>query len=134
MVNDGAVPDRSGAMALASHGVRDGDWLLPRFFRAAAVMGEMVVDLTRVRLGAGVSHIDAVAVMGQVTIRVPHNLRLECDGQPVLGSVETKRAVESVAMPDAPMIRITGRGFMGAIIIKVVDPNAKGWRARWKSR
>ncbi len=134
LVDERAVPDRAGAMAFMSHNARDGEWLLPRAFRAVAIMGEMTVDLCRVRLGAGVSEIEAIACLGQVTIRVPHNLRVECEGQPIAGGVYLKWQADSAALPDAPLVRIKGTGIMGSVVVKVVDPNARGWLARWRGR
>jgi hypothetical protein len=132
LVADAAIPMRAGAMAFMSQNTRDGEWLLPRFFRAVAVMGALELDLTRVRLGPGVSEIEAIAWMGEVNIRVPHNLRVACDGAVIMGGVYVKWKADSAALPDAPLIRITGSGGLGAVNVKIVDPNARGWMERWR--
>jgi predicted membrane protein len=101
-------------------------------------MGNVELDLTRARVGPGTSHIEVVAVIGSVTVLVPPELRVECEGDPLLGSFEVKRQVEGTAPPDAPLVHISGSAFMGSVEVKVIDPNAPGWfeklRARLTSR
>ncbi|MDQ4080075.1 MAG: cell wall-active antibiotics response protein [Gemmatimonadota bacterium] len=114
---------------------RHGDWILPRHYRALSVMGNLEVDLTRARLGAGTSQIEIVCIMGAVTVLVPPDIRLDCDAIPVVGNLEVQRNAESTTSPDAPLVQVIGTAFMGSIEVKVVDPNAPGWakrlRARW---
>ena len=121
------VPERRGAVAILSHTSRDGDWILPRLFRAVAFMGNVELDLTRALVAPGTSQIDIRAIMGSVTIVVPPDLRLDCTMDPVIGSAEVSRSVPSTMSPDAPMVRITGTAFLGSIEVKVVDPNAPSW-------
>ncbi len=124
------VPERRGVIACASHVRRDGDWILPRLFRAVAVAGNVEIDLTRVHVGAGTSLIEVKAIMGAVTIVVPPWLRVQCDGNSIVGGFEITRKAESTTAPDAPLIRVTGTAFMGAVDVRVVDPNARGWLDR----
>jgi len=49
--------------------------------------------------------------MGGVTALEPPELRIECDVDPVIGSFEVAREVESTRSPDAPLVRITGTAF-----------------------
>ena len=135
VVPDSLVPERRGTLAFVSSVARYGDWVLPRHYRALAVMGNLEIDLTRARMGAGTSHIEVMCIMGNVTVLVPPSIRLDCDAIPVVGSLEVRRDIEGTLSPDAPLVQITGTAFMGAIEVKVVDPNAPGWlerlRARW---
>ena len=135
VVADELVPNRRGTVAVLAHVKRDGDWTLPRLFRAFALWGNAEVDLTRAQIGAGTSHIEIKSIMGNVTVLVPPEIRIECDVDPVIGSFEVAREVESTRSPDAPLVRITGTAFMGAVEVKVIDPNAPSWfeklRARW---
>jgi hypothetical protein len=132
------IPQHRGAVSFLSHVKRGGDWILPRVFRAVAVMGNVELDLSCVRIGAGTSQIEILAVMGSVTILVPPDLRVECEGDPLVGSFEVKREIASASSPDAPLVRITGTAFMSSVEVKVVDPNAPGWferlRARWSKK
>src|SRR5919204_6908156 len=52
------VPERAGVVAFLGNQTRGGDWMLPRLFRAVAALGSVTIDLTRVRVGPGTSHIE----------------------------------------------------------------------------
>ena len=127
------VPERAGVAACFSKSVREGDWLLPRGFRAVALMGSVKLDLTRSAVAEGVSDIEIVCVMGSVEIIVPHQLRVECDGDQTVGSFEITHDSGSAPAADAPLLRIRGRVFMGSVDVKVVDPDAPGWFERLRS-
>lgn len=127
------APERAGVAACFSKAVREGDWLLPRGFRAVALMGSVKLDLTRSAVAEGVSDIEIMCVMGSVEIIVPHQLRVECDGDQTVGSFEITHDSGSAPAADAPLLRIRGRVFMGSVDVKVVDPNAPGWLERLRS-
>lgn len=127
------VPERSGIAACFSKSARDGDWLLPRAFRAVALVGSVRLDLTRAVVAEGTTEIEIVCVMGSVEIIVPHQLRVECDGDPTAGRFEITHDSGGMPAADAPLLRITGRSFMGSVGVKVVDPNAPGWFQRLRS-
>jgi hypothetical protein len=132
------VPEHRGSVAFLSTLRRDGDWILPRTFRVVAFLGNVELDLTRARLGAGVSEIELRSVLGSITILVPPDVRLECDGEPLIGSFEVQREARSSAAQDAPLIRISGQAILASVEIKVIDPTAPGWfeklRTRWAGR
>ncbi len=65
---------------------------------------------------------------------MPHNLRVQVEGHPVMGEFKLKSKVPSAALVDAPMIRVRGTAFMSGVIVKVVDPLALGWRDRMRQR
>jgi hypothetical protein len=124
------VPERQGMMTLMASQHREGDWVLPRLYRVFCCMGNATIDLTQVRLGAGESVIDVRCIMGEVKLIVPHNLRVECSGHPVLGEFILKRWSDSRAMPEAPVVRINGVSFMGSVTVRVIDPNEGKWARR----
>jgi hypothetical protein len=128
-----AVPQRSGVAACFSKSVREGDWLLPRAFRAVALIGSVRLDLTRSAVAEGTTQIEIVCVMGSVEVIVPHQLRVECDGDPTVGSFGITHDSGSVPAANAPLLRITGRAFMGSVGVKIVDPDAPGWLDRLRS-
>ena len=138
VVSEDLVPERRGTVAFFANVAREGGWTLPRNFRAMALAGNVELDLTRAQLGAGASEIELRAVMGSVTVLVPPDLRVECEGDAVLGSFEVKRDALSTTSTDAPLVRLSGTAVMGSIEVKIVDPNAPGWldrvRERWKKR
>jgi hypothetical protein len=127
------VPARSGIAACFSKSVREGDWLLPRAFRAVALVGSVRLDLTRSAVAEGTTEIEIMCVLGSVNIIVPHQLRVECTGDPTVGSFEISHDSGSVPAANAPLLRITGRAFMGSVDVKVVDPDAPGWLQRLRS-
>ena len=130
------VPERAGVVSVLSNQGRNGDWVLPRLFRALAFMGSVEIDLTRARVGPGKSLIEVRAFMGNIEILVPPDLRVDCDVSPVLGNVEAKLKGQPAVQPgiDAPLISIRGTAFMGNVEVKVVDPNAPDWIDRLKAR
>ena len=138
VVSDELVPERRGTVAFFATVTRDGGWTLPRNFRAMALAGNVELDLTRAQVAAGTSEIELRSVMGAVTVLVPPDLRVECEGDAVLGSFEVKRDAPSTTSADAPRVRISGTAVVGSIEVKIVDPNAPGWldrvRERWKKR
>jgi hypothetical protein len=126
-----AVPDRQGVSVWMSEKEKDGDWTLPRLFRALVVMGNMTIDLSQVRIAPGTSEIEIRAIMAEVKIIVPHNLRVECDGEPIIGEFKLKRIATSTPVPDAPLVRVTGTSVLASVTVRVVDPNAKRGLRRW---
>ena len=117
---------------------RDGDWILPRSFRVVSFMGNVELDLTNVRLGAGESNIEIRCVFGNVEITVPPGIRIEVEGQAFIGTFEVTRSAPSTTVPEAPLLHVTGSSHFGAVTVNVVDPNAPGWmerlRAKWSSK
>jgi hypothetical protein len=118
------VPERQGTLCALSNVKRDGAWMLPRLFRAVSIMGEVKLDLRDVRLGAGVSEIQVCAVLGNIRIIAPHNLRVEVEGTRVLGEFKVRRTSKSLPSPEAPIVRITGGSYLGSVIVRIVDPEA----------
>jgi hypothetical protein len=133
-VDPALVPERSGTVAFLSSVNRNGDWVLPRNFRVAALLGSVELDLTRARIGPGVSHIEIRSLFGSVEIVLPHDVRVECEGDPIVGSFEVQSKAQSVAAPDAPLVRITGTAVMGSVEVRVVDPNAPGLLKKLRTR
>jgi hypothetical protein len=119
------VPARRGAVVFLSSTNRGGDWILPRLFRVVAFMGNMEIDLTSARLAPGESHIEIRCFFGNIEITVPPEIRVEAEGHPFVGTFELARAGPLTYGPDAPVLRISGSVFMGAVTIKVVDPKTR---------
>lgn len=126
------VPDRRGAVVFMSSSNRKGDWILPRLFRVVAFMGNIELDLTSAKLGPGESHIEIRCVVGNVEITVPPEIRVDAEGHAFMGTFEHSRPAPSTQWPDAPLLRITGSVFMGAVTINVVDPRKNEGRGRRK--
>lgn len=112
---------------------REGEWVVPREFRAFACQGTIELDLTYARMGSGISDMELNCFMANIEVTVPADIRVECDGDEMLGHFEVKRIGEPAPPPDAPTLRIWGTAYVGSITIKVVDPNAPGWAERLKA-
>jgi hypothetical protein len=129
------VPPVRGVTAFLAAQVRGGDWILPRLFRAVAFWGDVQIDLTSAHFGAGRSHIELMVIMGNVTILVPPDVRVECDGDAIIGSFELLGQKWSTPSESSPTIHVTGTAFLGSVEIKIVNPNAPSWiktlRTRW---
>ena len=73
--------------------------------------------------------------MGSIEVLVPPDVRVECDGDAILGSFEMQG--QKWSTPPQAHRRFTSRGtaYLGSVEIKVVDPNAPSWiemlKARW---
>ena len=130
------VPPTRGVTAFLSAQSRAGDWILPRLFRAVSFWGSVEIDLTCARFGPGASTIEVVAIMGSIEVFVPPDVRIECDGDALLGSFEVQGRKWSMPGPDAPLVHITGTAYLGSVEVKIVNPNAPSWiktlKARWK--
>jgi hypothetical protein len=132
MIAPESVPDERSVMSVMSQLSRGGEWTLPRMLHVSAVMGHATIDLTQVRIGPGTSEIVVRACMGEVKIIVPHNLRVDCDGHPLMGEFSLKRVPPTVPSPEAPLLRITGWAFMASVTVKIVDPTLPRWRDRMR--
>lgn len=128
------VPERAGAVAFLGSQSRNGDWLLPRLFRAVSVFGNVELDLTRARAGPGTSRIEVMVVFGNVEITVPPGIRVECDGSGIFNNFEVNTKGQAPLPPDAPLISIGGSAFFANVEVKVVDPDAPGWMDKLTSR
>lgn len=128
------VPDRRGSVAMLSASRREGEWILPRHFRALAFMGSIELDLVHALLAPGTSEIEVLCICGSIEIIAPPDLRVELDVDPVLGAAEIVRKAPSTTSPEAPVVRIIGSVFMGSVEVRVIDPNAPGFLKRLKKR
>jgi hypothetical protein len=117
------VPEKSGTVAFFSSQNRQGEWLLPRLFRIVAVLGNVEIDLTRARVGAGVSRIEVRAIFGNVEIKVPPEMRVECDGAGIAANFESDTRAQHLLSPDAPVISVGGYAYFANVEVTVVDPN-----------
>jgi hypothetical protein len=128
------VPPARGITAFLSSQARAGDWILARLFRAVSFWGSVTIDLTSARFGQGTSRIEVVAIMGSIEILVPPDLRVECDGDAIVGSFEIQGQRWSRPAEGGPTVHVTGTAYLGSVEIRVVDPEAPSWIQQLKSR
>jgi hypothetical protein len=113
------VPPRGGVVAFLSSTARRADWVLPRQLRVAAALGNVDLDLTRAQIGAGTFEIQTIAVLGNIDIIIPAGVRVECNGEPLLGVFDVKRGSGAAPAADAPLLIITGAAILGCIDVKI---------------
>lgn len=58
--------------------------------KATAILGGIELDLTSVRLAEAKAGLELTAIMGGIEVKVPRHIRVQLDGNPVLGGVENK--------------------------------------------
>lgn len=118
------VPERRGAVVFLSSSNRNGDWILPRTFRVVCCMGNIELDLMSAKLAPGESQIEIRCVFGNVEITVPPEIRVDAEGHAFMGTFEQTRSAPASQWPGAPLLRIIGSVFMGAVTIKVAAPDS----------
>jgi hypothetical protein len=128
------VPERSGVTVWWSNIKREGDWVVPRLFRAFNFMGNAELDLTLAQMGPGISEIDIRCILGNVEIRVPMDVRVQCDGDGIAGSFEVEKVGDVEAPPaDAPTLRVTGTAYLGAVTVKIMGVPGPTWQEKLKA-
>ncbi len=58
--------------------------------KATAILGGIELDFTSVRLAEAKAGLELTAILGGIDVRVPRHIRVQLDGNPVLGGVENK--------------------------------------------
>lgn len=101
---------------------RQGTWRVPKRLDVVAVMSGIDLDFREAVFGPGVTEVKATMVMGAVAIVVPPGLQVECEGVGFLGVFEGMDQDASGRGSDAPLLRITGVAFMGALEISTRPP------------
>ena len=116
---------RGGVASFLSSNELEGQWELPRHFRALAVLGNVELDLRNAVIGIGVSVIEAVAVLGNIEITVPPDVAVESDGDSLLGSFVVKHKGRTTAAEATGLrtVRIVGTAYASSIEITVKGPD-----------
>jgi hypothetical protein len=131
------IPERSGVTVWFSNVKREGEWIVPRIFRAFTCMGNTELDLTTASIGEGTSEIEILCIFGNVEIKVPREIRVLCDGDGFGGNFEVVRVGDTTPPPDAPTVRVSGSAYMGSVTVMIKGPVGPGWKdklkASWKS-
>ncbi|MEU6740389.1 DUF1707 SHOCT-like domain-containing protein [Streptosporangium sandarakinum] len=128
---------RRWLVAVMSESKRRGKWRIDRELGAAAVMGEVTIDLRQAEVRTDVVDIFATAVMGSVKIIVPDGVDVEIDGFVFMG----EKKVQVIEAPEGmrvPLVRVRAYALMGEIKV-VGDSRARpiekawaAWRDHWR--
>jgi Domain of unknown function (DUF1707) len=116
----GGVPASKGAFALMSGFERRGRWVVPRVFRAGALMGGGEIDLREARFAAQTVTIHAWTFMGGIEIIVPEDAEVHVVGLGIMGGFDHNAA--GVGEPGAPTIVVKGLAVMGGVSVERKPP------------
>ena len=113
-----AVGDRIAAVLSSSE--QGGHWLVPERLHVKAVLGDCKLDLRQAEVPAEVT-IDVKVRLGDVTIYVPENARVELTGRAILGDKKVRGIAG--ALGGGPLIRVHADVILGDLKVDV----ATGW-------
>ncbi|MBI2797380.1 MAG: DUF1707 and DUF2154 domain-containing protein [Gemmatimonadetes bacterium] len=122
------VPRRGVAMAFMGGFERKGSWVIPRVFKAVAVMGGGVIDLREARFAAGVTELDILCFMGGCEVLVPPGVRVEVLGTALMGGFGSSAGDAANEDPNQPLLRVSGLAVMGGVDVKVRGVSRKAQR------
>jgi hypothetical protein len=120
-------------LALMSEVRRQGIWEVPPRVKAKAFMGAVRLDLREGVLPPGGVDIQATAFMGEVRIILPPGVRADVDGMAIIGEFTDRSVSTGSAADGAPVVRVSGEAFMGAVRVETRLSSETAIEA-WKRR
>lgn len=84
--------------------------------KADVVFGSIELDLRGARLAEGQATLVLSAVFGSVEVFVPRDWQVVLEGSPVLGSIESRKAISDI--PKTQTLTIKGSAVFGSIEVK----------------
>lgn len=113
----GGTPTSRVAKAIFGGVARQGQWVVPSYYRVKAVFGGVDLDLRRARLEAHEVTIDVQAVFGGVRVLLPDDMVAVVDGSGVFGGFAG--AAEAVQPPaGSPVVRVVGKAVFGGVAVE----------------
>ena len=129
---DDRIPDHSVIVGIMGAGARSGAWIPAENNWALGVMGRCKLDFREAQLGAGVTEVRVLALMGGVEIVAPPDVQVESSGVGIIGRFGISNRYRPPTYPDAPVLRVTGLAFMGGASVTVRRPGeTERARHRW---
>jgi hypothetical protein len=113
---------------------RAGRWIPARKSFALGVLGGITLDFREALLGAGVTDLNVLAVLGGIEIVVPPEMAVEVDGMAVLGGFEYTTDAPLRSDPDLPTLRIRGLAVLGGVNVEVRLPGETARDAKKRRR
>lgn len=119
-VVDKARAGDSFSLSIMGGAEKKGAWTIARNHLSITVMGGNNLDLTKATFVDQDITISAWAIMGGITIAVPEDVRVKCDGFAVMGgfgvSDDPKVTKQLSELPEnAPLVHVTGLALMGGV-------------------
>jgi len=115
----------SKIMAVFGEAKRTGRWVVEAETTAAAVFGEVTIDLRDAVLSQREVVIVANAVFGQVTIKVPHGVIVRDEGVAIFGSrngADSSKGGNIPITPETPVVVIRGVALFGEVAVRYPKP------------
>jgi hypothetical protein len=103
-------------VAIFSAATRRGRWLVEPQTNAVSVFGSVDLDLRQAVLSRREVTINAVTILGSITLTVPPGVRVDNSAVAVLGTCTAPG--EETVDPNAPVIRLTGFALLGSVIVR----------------
>ncbi|MEV5411564.1 DUF1707 domain-containing protein [Thermopolyspora sp. NPDC052614] len=116
--------DDSPVTALFRAERREGRWVVPPRYSAAAIGTSVTLDLREALLQSNHVTLEVTVIGGTLTLIVPEGVQVIMPANTMLGG--KKNQVRTPPSPEAPLIEITGRVVLGNIIAKSPKPPKKG--------
>ncbi|WP_240519241.1 DUF1707 SHOCT-like domain-containing protein [Amycolatopsis antarctica] len=114
----GGVPGSATSIAVMSGVTRKGSWVVPQQHNSVAFWGGVDIDLRNARFAQQHTTITAVAIMGGIDIVVPDDITVDVTGFGFMGAFDLDdKSGAAPAGPDAPVVKINGLGFWGAVTV-----------------
>ncbi|HEX3648078.1 MAG TPA: DUF1707 domain-containing protein [Pseudonocardiaceae bacterium] len=112
----GGTPGPNASIALMSGFERTGNWVVPRYHTAVAIMGGGELDLTQARFAEAETTINAFTIMGGIEILVPDDITVRVQGFGFMGGFDHKASGDGP--PGSPVVTINGLAIMGGVEVK----------------
>ncbi|MBW4716141.1 DUF1707 domain-containing protein [Saccharothrix sp. SC076] len=113
----GGEPGPSTSIAFWSGVDRRGEWVVPATHTVVAIMGGVVLDLSRARFAAAETTISVFAMWGGVEIFVPEDVTVRVDGAGIMGAFDDT-TYKTPTIPGGPVVRITGVAMMAGVEVR----------------
>jgi hypothetical protein len=116
------VPDHGRVSAVLSNTEQRSTMVVPRHLEIVSVLGNAELDLRDATFGDGVTIIEVRAILGNVEITVPHDVRVEMAGNALLGSFASHAGSPITDAAARRVVRLTGRALLGNVEVTSAAP------------
>ncbi|HEX6515229.1 MAG TPA: DUF1707 domain-containing protein [Nocardioidaceae bacterium] len=114
-----AGPRYSSSVAFMSETKRHGAWLVPAEHMAFAMMGSVKLDLREAQFAAPEVTVNAVSIMGEVTIVVNPYTQVYVDGVAIMAEfAEARPKVPAELSASSPVVRVKGLALMASVNVQ----------------